>query len=413
MEIKTFSFDLIQTVGLAIIFLLLGRFIRKKVKFFRDYAIPAPVIGGLIFAIVHTILRLNNVLAFEFDTTLQKFFMIIFFTSVGFNASAKTLKAAGPMVGKFLLVAGLLCVVQNVVSLLFGRILGVEPAIALMTGSTPMTGGHGTSAAMAPLIEEATGVAGVNTVAVTSATFGLIAGSLMGGPVANAIITKFDLVTKAQADPKRSQDLDTSLLGGEARVLDGDRVNMGFFVILVAMFFGSYITNFLNDLILQLTDKASLPAYIGAMLLGVIFRSISDSRIESGRDFIPVEEVEIAGSVGLNIFLAMALMSVRLWELKELFGQLAILLVIQTILMFVWARYVTFNVMGKNYDAAVITAGHCGFGMGATPNGVANMESVVEKFIPSELAFFVLPIVGGMFIDFVNLLVIIGFTFLI
>lgn len=412
MDIKTFEFTMVQTVGLAIIFLLLGRFIRRKVKFFRDYAIPAPVIGGLIFAIVHTILRLTNTLAFEVDTTLQSFFMIIFFTSVGFNASTKTLKAAGPMVIKFLLLAGLLCVVQNVAALLFGRILGVEPAIALMTGSTPMTGGHGTSAAMGPLIEEATGVTGVNTVAVTAATFGLIAGSLMGGPVANALVNKFDLVTKKQAE-EQSNTYDTSLIESESRLLDGDRVNMGFFVILVAMFFGSYITNFLNGLILQLTDKASLPAYIGAMIIGIILRGVSDGRIESGRDFIPVEEVEVAGSVGLNIFLAMALMSVRLWELVDLFGQLAILLVVQAIIMFVYARYITFNVMGKNYDAAVLTAGHCGFGMGATPNGVANMESVVEKFIPSDLAFFVLPIVGGMFIDFVNIFVIISFTFLV
>ncbi len=412
MDIKTFEFTMVQTVGLAIIFLLLGRFIRRKVKFFRDYAIPAPVIGGLIFAIVHTILRLTNTLAFEFDTTLQSFFMIIFFTSVGFNASTKTLKAAGPMVIKFLLLAGLLCVVQNVAALLFGRILGVEPAIALMTGSTPMTGGHGTSAAMGPLIEDTTGVTGVNTVAVTAATFGLIAGSLMGGPVANALVNKFDLVTKKQAE-EQSNTYDTSLIESESRLLDGDRVNMGFFVILVAMFFGSYITNFLNGIILQFTDKASLPAYIGAMIIGIILRAISDGRIESGRDFIPVEEVEVAGSVGLNIFLAMALMSVRLWELVDLFGQLAILLVVQAIIMFVYARYVTFNVMGKNYDAAVLTAGHCGFGMGATPNGVANMESVVEKFIPSDLAFFVLPIVGGMFIDFVNIFVIISFTFLV
>ena len=412
MDIKTFEFTMVQTVGLAIIFLLLGRFIRRKVKFFRDYAIPAPVIGGLIFAIVHTILRLTNTLAFEFDTTLQSFFMIIFFTSVGFNASTKTLKAAGPMVIKFLLLAGLLCVVQNIAALLFGRILGVEPAIALMTGSTPMTGGHGTSAAMGPLIERATGVTGVNTVAVTAATFGLIAGSLMGGPVANALVNKFDLVTKKQAE-EQSNTYDTSLIESESRLLDGDRVNMGFFVILVAMFFGSYITNFLNGIILQFTDKASLPAYIGAMIIGIILRGVSDGRIESGRDFIPVEEVEVAGSVGLNIFLAMALMSVRLWELVDLFGQLAILLVVQAIIMFVYARYVTFNVMGKNYDAAVLTAGHCGFGMGATPNGVANMESVVEKFIPSDLAFFVLPIVGGMFIDFVNIFVIISFTFLV
>lgn len=409
---KTIEMDMIQTVGFAIIFLLLGRFLRSKVKFFRDFAIPSPVIGGLIFSIFHTILRVNEILAFEFDTTLQSFFMIIFFTSIGFGASTKILKAAGPSVLKFLALAAGLVFLQNLLALGLGTLIGVEPGMALMTGSTPMSGGHGTAAAIAPEIERATGISGINTLAVTAATFGLIAGSLMGGPLANSLIMKNNLVEKKQKESYEA-DVDASLLGGEARVLDGDKINMGFFVILVAMFFGSYITNFLNGLLENVTDKAKLPAYIGAMFIGIFARYLSDKRLESNRDFVPVEEVEIVGSVGLNIFLAMALMTVRLWELLDLFGQLAILMLGQTILMYVYARFITFKVMGKNYDAAVLAAGHCGFGMGATPNGVANMESVVEKFIPSRTAFFVLPIVGGMFIDFVNIFIITAFTFLI
>lgn len=180
---------------------------------------------------------------------------------------------------------------------------------------------------------------------------------------------------------------------------------MAFFVILIAMALGIYLSNFLNGLVGKVTDKAALPIYIGPMLLAVLARYISDK----GANFVPVEEVEIVGSVGLNIFLSMALMTLRLWELAALAIPFIILLLGQTLLTFLYTNFVTFRFMGADYDAAVLAAGHCGFGMGATPNGVANMESVCEKFVYSKLAFFVLPIVGGMFIDFANLIVIIGF----
>lgn len=396
------EFDMVRTIGFAVVLLLFGRWLRSKVKFFQTFAIPAPVIGGFSFAIINLIFRMTGFMEINFDTTLQSFFMIIFFTSIGFGASIKILKAAGPKVILFLGVAGLLCVIQNAVALGLAPLVGIDKGLALMTGSTPMTGGHGTSAGIAPLVEKA-GIKGAETVAYSSATFGLVMGSLMGGPLANKLIIKKNLLENRHEIDE--VDIDESLLSTEAKMLDGDRVFRAFCVILVAMFLGTYISDFLNSLIAHITDLAKLPAYIGPMLLGILARYISDK----GSNFVPVEEVEIVGNVGLNFFLGMALMTLKLWELADLAIPLIILLLAQTVLMAIYAYFVTFKLMGSNYDAAVIAGGHCGFGMGATPNGVANMESICEKFVYSKTAFFVLPIVGGMFIDFVNVFIIIIF----
>ncbi|MBS6610677.1 sodium/glutamate symporter [Peptoniphilus lacydonensis] len=395
----TIEMDMIQTIGLAVILLLIGRYLRSKIYFFQKFAIPAAVIGGFLFAIIHLILRLTNTAAFEFDTTLQSFFMTIFFTSIGFGASIKILKIGGPKVIKFLLLASLLCVLQNFLAVGLARPVGVEPGLALMTGSTPMTGGHGTSAGIAPLVE-ASGVVGAETVAYSAATFGLVVGSLMGGPLANKLILKNNLLEKKKNEEEVV--VDESILKEEEKVLDGKKIQLGFFAILVAMGIGVYISKFFNGQIAKLTDKAALPIYIGPMLLGILFRYISDR----GSNFLPNEEISIAGELGLNLFLSMALMTLKLWELVELAVPMLILLLAQTILMALFAYFVTYKVMGNNYDSAVIAGGHCGFGMGATPNGVANMESICDKFVYSKMAFFVLPIVGGMFIDFTNVLII-------
>lgn len=395
----TIEMDMIQTIGLAVILLLIGRYIRSKVYFFQKFAIPAPVIGGFLFAIIHLVLRLTDTCAFEFDTTLQSFFMTIFFTSIGFGASIKILKIGGPKVIKFLIVASVLCVLQNILAVALAGPVGVEPGLALMTGSTPMTGGHGISAGIAPLVEAA-GITGAETVAYSAATFGLVMGSLMGGPLANKIILKNNLVEKKKLE--KDIEVDESILKEENKVLDGKKVQLGFFAIIVAMGIGVYISAFLNGQIAKFTDKAALPIYIGPMILGILFRAISDKH----DNFLPNEEIAIAGELGLNLFLSMALMTLKLWQLVDLAVPMLILLAAQTVLMALFAYFVTFKIMGNNYDAAVIAGGHCGFGMGATPNGVANMESICDKFVYSKMAFFVLPIVGGMFIDFANVFII-------
>ena len=391
----TITMNMIQSIGLAVILLLIGKKLRAKVNFFEKYCIPSPVIGGILFAIITLILRLTGVLMFEFDTTLQSFFMTMFFTSVGFNASFKVLKKGGPKVIIFLGVATVLVVLQNAVAVGLAGVVGVHPLLALMTGSTPMTGGHGTSAAFAPTVE-ALGISGATTVAVAAATFGLVAGSMMGGPVANRLIIKHDLLNKKRS----TASVDEELVESGDSLLDGDKIAMAFFQILIAMGIGVYV----SDLI-ALTGL-TMPGYIGSMLVAAVIRNVSDS----GAFKTPDEEIGVVGDVALNLFLAMALMTLKLWELIDLAIPMIILLVGQAILMFLFATYITFPLMGKDYDAAVISAGHCGFGMGATPNGVANMASVAEKYEYSSVAYFVVSLVGALFIDFTNAIVITTFV---
>ena len=400
----TIEFNMVQSLGFAVVLLVIGRQIKKHVYFFQRFAIPSPVIGGFLFAIINLILYVTGTVEFVFDATLQTFFMTLFFTSIGLGASPKILKKAGPKVLLFLLVAAGLCVLQNAVALGLAPVVGVSEGIALMTGSTPMTGGHGTSGGIAPLLEES-GIVGAQTVAYTAATFGLIAGSLMGGPLADHVIRKYDLVKKHH-EAIAAGEIDNSILNEKTPELNGNRVLKAFMVMLIAMFLGSYITESLNGVVQNFTDKAAFPAYLGPMLFGVVARAISDSFSKKGNELVPHQEVEILGTTSLSLFLSMALMTVQLWQLADLAVPLLILLAAQTLLMFLYSRFVTFKVMGGNYDAAVLMGGHCGFGMGATPNGVANMESIVTKYVDSKMAFFVLPVVGSMFIDFVNIIII-------
>ena len=390
--------DMIQTVGLAVIILILGRFLRKKVKFFETYCIPSPVVGGFLFAIINLILRKSNLVIFEFDNTLQSFFMILFFTSIGFNASWRLLKVGGKKVGMFLIMAIVLVILQNIVAVGAGYLTGVDPLIALLTGSTSMTGGHGTAAAMAPIVEEL-GHTGAKSVAIAAATFGLIAGSSLGGPLANRLIKGKKLEVVAERVDNEKVRNDEFLFNNDVRKLDGENFAKAFFLILLSMFIGSYVSTFLNQFL-------NFPNYIGPMIVAAILRNISDHTTKFDLHY---EEVHILEDVSLNLFLGMAMISLKLWELSSVAGQLAVLLLAQALLAWVFIYFVTFRFMGRNYDAAVLSAGHVGFGLGATPNGIANMQSVCDKYKHSHIAFFVMPIVGALFIDFFNVAIISGF----
>ena len=390
--------DMIQTVGLAVIILILGRFLRKKVKFFETYCIPSPVVGGFLFAIINLILRETNLVIFEFDNTLQSFFMTLFFTSIGFNASWRLLKVGGRKVVMFLIMAVTLVVLQNVVAVGVGYLTGVDPLIALLTGSTAMTGGHGTAAAMAPIVEEL-GHAGAKSVAIAAATFGLIAGSSLGGPLANRLIKGKKLEVVAEKVDNEKVRNDEFLFNNDVKKLDGENFAKAFFLILLSMFIGSYVSTFLNQFL-------NFPNYIGPMIVAAVLRNISDNTTKFDLHY---EEVHILEDVSLNLFLGMAMISLKLWELGNVAGQLAVLLLAQALLAWVFIYLVTFRFMGRNYDAAVLSAGHVGFGLGATPNGIANMQSVCDKYKHSHIAFFVMPIVGALFIDFFNVAIISGF----
>ena len=390
--------DMIQTVGLAVIILILGRFLRKKVKFFETYCIPSPVVGGFLFAIINLILRKTNLVIFEFDNTLQSFFMTLFFTSIGFNASWRLLKVGGKKVVMFLIMAVVLVILQNVVAVGVGYLTGVDPLIALLTGSTAMTGGHGTAAAMAPIVEEL-GHTGAKSVAIAAATFGLIAGSSLGGPLANRLIKGKKLEVVAEKVDNEKVRNDEFLFNNDVRKLDGENFAKAFFLILLSMFIGSYVSTFLNQFL-------NFPNYIGPMIVAAVLRNISDNTTKFDLHY---EEVHILEDVSLNLFLGMAMISLKLWELGNVAGQLAVLLLAQALLAWIFIYFVTFRFMGRNYDAAVLSAGHVGFGLGATPNGIANMQSVCDKYKHSHRAFFVMPIVGALFIDFFNVAIISGF----
>lgn len=389
--------DMIQTIGLSVILLIIGMKLRSKVKFFEKYCIPSPVIGGFLFSIIAFILRQSNIITIKFDTTLQTFFMVMFFTSVGFNASLKVLKKGGKKVLIFLFLAIGLCFAQNVVAIFLSQLIGINPLLGLMTGSTPMTGGHGTSAAIAPTIE-ALGIKGAGTVAIASATFGLIAGSMMGGPIANKLILKHKLLgneTLLHEKHDYNSDIDENVLKKPEPALNAERFSMAFFFILIAMGIGSYLSIFITKLL----PAMNFPIYIGPMIIAAIMRNISDN---SEMFTAPTREISVLEDVSLNLFLAMALMSLKLWELIDLAIPMLILLVAQIVLIYLYLNFITFKAMGSDYDAAVIVSGHCGFGLGATPNGISNMKSVCEKYKYSKIAFFVVPVVGALFIDFAN-----------
>ena len=401
----TIELNMIQSIGLAVIFLLIGKAIKNVIPIFSRYAIPSPVIGGLIFSIIHMILRQSNIALFEFDTTLQTFFQTMFFCTVGFNASLKMLKHGGKKILLFLLIATVFAFLQNILAVSLAGVVGISPLLALLTASPSLTGGHGTSAAVAPSIE-VLGYPEALTVALTAATFGLIAGSLLGSPMANRLITKNNLVNKKMNQPSDEVAFDLSIIETKKTTLDTNKINMAFFQILIAMALGTYLTDGLNRLVGHWLNGVTFPAYIGAMLVAAVIRNISDN---SHVFKTPLEEVEVVGEVSLNLFLGMALITLKLWHLIDLALPMLILLLAQCVMMYFYGIFVSYKLMGKNYDSAVMVAGLTGFAMGSTSNAMANMNSITEKYVYSPTAFFIVPIVGSLFIDFINIGIIYGF----
>ena len=403
---ETLTMNMVQTTGFAIIVLLIGMLVRKKVRFFTKYCIPAPVIGGLIFSIVTTILRSANILEFDFDTTLQSFFQIMYFCTIGFAASFKMLKVGGSKVVKFLVIASIFALLQDVLAVGLADTVGIEPLLALMTASPALTGGMGTSAAVAPSVE-ALGYSAATTVAVTAATFGILCGSVMGGPVATRLIERHDLFRKFQTRTTKEDSFDLSILEDKKKFLSSKTICSGMFVILLCMGIGEYVTNGINSVVGNFVDGVSFPAYLGAMLIACIFRNVTDHSTVFGE--LPKEEMDALGDAARNVFLGIALMSLELWELVNLAIPMLILLLLQVVLAYIFANFICFPLMGRDYDAAMISCGLIGFGMGSTSNAIANMDAVSAKYAYSKTPYFVVPIVGALFIDFINIFIIFGF----
>lgn len=381
---STFALNVYQTTGLAMLLYALGTLLVNKIAFLRKCCIPAPVVGGLIFAIINCALYMGGIVEITFDTTLQSIFMVWFFCSVGFNASFKLLLKGAVAVVVFLALAAGMQVLQNIIGCGLAGVFGLDARLGLCMGSIPLVGGHGTAASWGPLLEEM-GVEGANVVGVAAATFGLVSGSLMGGPLARSIIGKYNLKSTAKAE----------VVDASANLVDKDayakQIMFAFVYLLAATGIGLYISIFLKQFI-------TLPDYIGPMIIAVIIRNACDAMNKE----LPLDAIDASANVCLSIFLSLALMTLKLWQLIDLALPMICILAIETVAMFLVARFVIYNVMGRDYDAAVLVAGFCGFGMGATPNAMANMQAITEKFGPSPKAFLVVPIVGGMFVDFTN-----------
>ena len=380
------NLDIVQTLALAVFVLLIGMGIKKKVKFLEKFCIPAPVIGGIIFAIFMLIARQTGFITINMDMTLKNVFMNAFFTTVGFTASFKLLKKGGVQVVVFLVIAVILVIMQDVVGVGLAKVFNINPLIGLSTGSVPMTGGHGTSGSFAPLFEQA-GAVGATTVALASATFGLIIGSMLGGPIGKKLIEKHNLKPEEHFTKKQASK------DSNSRKLDSKSFMLATCQIVIAMGIGTIVSYLLEK------TGMKFPSYIGAMFVAAIMRNISDYTKKLN---VLNEEIDIIGHTTLFLFLAMALMGLKLWQLADLAVPLIVMLLAQALLMGLFAYFVTFNVMGKDYDAAVMACGHCGFGMGATPNAMANMNAISGKYGISQKAFFVIPLIGSLFIDFFN-----------
>jgi ESS family glutamate:Na+ symporter len=406
-----FKLDMVQTLALAAVVLFLGYGVRRRVGVLARYNIPAPVIGGFLFAAVALALRLQGIVAVEFDTTLQTPLMIAFFTTIGLGASLALLKVGGPQVLLFWVLASALAAVQNGLGVILAKGLGVHPFLGLIAGSITMTGGHGTGAAFGKLLEDQYAVSGAVTLAMAAATFGLVSGGLIGGPVATALIGRHRLKTPGRGAVPEAVPAGVGAMGLESEI-DTEPAGEAptaytllktITVILVAMWAGSLLSRWLGQYV-------TLPAYIWAMIIAALIRNGDELAHRIKLDQRVVDDV---GTIALSLFLAMALMSLKLWELLDLAVPMLVILTAQVTMMAAFAYFVTFRVMGRDYDAAVMAGGHCGFGLGATPNAVANMEALVERFGHAPRAFLVLPMVGAFFIDFTNALIITAYINLV
>lgn len=381
------KFDMYQTVAIAVVVWALGVFLKRKFKVLDTFCIPAPVVGGVIFSVLVTILKDILFKEINFDGTLQVFFMMMFFTTIGFTANVRLLKKGGVQVLTFLGVAVLLVVLQNSLGVTLGKLFGLNPLISLSASSVPMVGGHGTSGAFGPLFESF-GATGATTVAMASATFGLVMGSLIGGPVARRRINMYKLHSTTE-----DEELSFNHGANAPSPLSKDNMLIAFAQIFLALGIGTVISK-----LLSFTGMA-FPIYIGSMFGAAIIKNLSEY---SGKFATKDEEIGIVGEIMLTFFLVMALMSLKLWQLADLALPLVTILAAQTLLTATIAYFVCFKVMGSDYEAAVMSGGMCGFGMGATPNAMANMSALTHKFGPAPRAFFILPLVGSLFIDFVN-----------
>ncbi|WP_118858738.1 sodium/glutamate symporter [Haemophilus haemolyticus] len=386
------TFSTYETLALASLVLLLGYFLVKRISILKTFNIPEPVVGGFIVAIGLLIWNKVDGTSFNFDKNLQTTMMLVFFTSIGLSANFSRLIKGGKPLVVFLFIAALLILGQNVIGIASSMALGIHPAYGLLAGSVTLTGGHGTGAAWADTFAHQFNLQGATEIALACATFGLVFGGIIGGPVARFLLNR-----QKQGENPENDEVDDIQEAFEhptyKRKITARSLIETIAMISVCLLIGQYLDVQTKGTALQ------LPTFVWCLFTGVIVRNILTNIF---RFQVAESAIDVLGSVGLSIFLAIALMSLRLWELAGLAIDVLIVLAIQVAFMAAFAIFITYRAMGKDYDAIVLSAGHCGFGLGATPTAIANMQAITSRFGPSHKAFLIVPMVGAFFIDLIN-----------
>jgi len=385
--------DAVQALALAGLALFLGYALCRVIPVFGRFNLPPPVVGGLVFAIAAWIAHDNGRVLFDMDTSLQTPLMIAFFTAIGFNASLRLLKISGGQVLLFLLLATVFAVVQNLLGMAVALGFDLPPLFGVLAGSTTLTGGPATGLAFAPLFEQA-GIRGAESIAVASAMGGIVLGGLIGGPVITLMVRRHALVSTRPQDHVAPADEASGMLMTEAQREFSALKSI--VAILVAMWIGAWVSQWIS------ATGVTLPAYVGAMLVGALIRNLDDA---SGWIRLSVPTIELIGNICLALFLALALMNLKLWELAGLATPLLVNLGLQALVVVAFCA-VVFRLMGRDYDAAVMGGGFIGFMLGTTANAMAVMRALVERYGAAPRAFLVAPLVGAFFIDFSNALII-------
>ena len=405
--------DMIQTAGIGALALIVGMILTRKVAFLQKFCVPSPVSGGIIFSLLTLALYGFCDIEVSFDGTLKDVFMLAFFTSVGFQSDLKVIKKGGRLLVIMLALLVVIIALQNLMPMGVTRLMGVDPLIGMAAGSISMTGGHGTAGGFASVLESM-GLHGAGTIGMAAATFGLIAGSMIGGPLAEKIVrTK---LTHEQMQPQ-DEDIDPAMAGIESdeasptgrtkRVSTNEQEFQQYakaaYCILLVMGGGTLMSWLLAK------TGITFPTYFGALILAAIVRNSigfvsykDDGKWENAEKLLDMERIVSVGNICLSMFLGMAMISLRLWELQSLALPLIVILVSQVVMMALFAYFVAFPMLGRNYDAAVLCAGMCGFGLGATPNAMANMSAVCYKYRYTVKPFLIVPIIGAMFADLIN-----------
>ena len=402
---KELNFDMFTTLMLAVLAIYFGDFLRKIFPILKKYCLPASVVGGTVFALISLLLFKMGIVQLDFDyKAINQLFYCIFFAASGAAASMALLKKGGKLVLIFAILAAVLAAFQNGVALAVGKFMNVDPLISMMTGSIPMTGGHGNAASFAPEAVKAGAVA-AKEVALAAATFGLISGCMLGGPFGNFLVKRF----KLEGSTSNEQAMGEIDVEGESGNLLVDKPNIiqAVFLMCIAIGIGKIIELGLKSIQENTGWKVALPIHVCCMFAGIVIRLIYD-RKEGNHDVL-YESIDIVGEFSLALFVSMSIITMKLWQLSGLGLALVVLLIAQLILIVTFCYFLTFRLLGKNYDAAVMAVGHMGFGLGAVPVSMTTMQAVCKKYRYSKLAFFVVPVIGGFRSNLTNAVIITKF----